>query len=521
MSNAPAMEVVGRRVRVVARAVVVAVRVARAEDERSGDEVEEHGALCLGSAAAGADGDDVEDVRPAGNRDVDAEGAAGRGGRHHRRRRVGVGVRRSDVDGVPGRSRAGDGDGRGADRRVVGGARDGQRCCSLGAGDVAGVRRLRKHDVPAGGEAGREPYERRGRPGERRRRAGGAAVDEADRGEGGIGAEGRGCQVRQLPVLLGDEADAGGEAAHAVEQRCRLCRVARRVRLLAALGRQRRPEMARALPARRPRPAVARAVAVAVPVVAVPTRPVRRRRLDRGVDDLQRAEDVRVVDVEQAEADELEEARVDDLALVERRAAVADVVRDRRVRVARLREPDEVARRVRPGRRHRPALHLPLPGVGDAQPDRSRGRVAVRARELGRGDEPRDLRRDRRRREAALLLPALDAERRSAGGDEVRGRLDVVLVQRRVREPELVRHQDRVGGLVELRPEGVGRDLSVDEAVARHRAVRQLLALEQEQRRGPRRLEVAGGDEACPRLVQVAREHLTVGAEVRVRRIAG
>ncbi len=176
---------------------------------------------------------------------------------------------------------------------------------------------------------------------------------------------------------------------------------------------------------------------------------------------------------------------------------------------------------VRAGRRHRPALHLPLPGVRDAEPDRSRRRVAVRACELRRGDEPCDLRSNGRRRETALLLPALDAEGRAAGGDEVRRRLDVVAVERRVGEPELVRHQDRVGGLVELRPEGVRRDLAVDEAVARHRAVRQLLALEQEERRGPGRREVAGGDEAAPRLVQVARKHLAVGAEVRVRGVSG
>ena len=222
-----------------------------------------------------------------------------------------------------------------------------------------------------------------------------------------------------------------------------------------------------------------------------------------------------------AEPCQLEEPGVDHLALVERRPAVPDVVRDRRVRVARLRKPDEVAGRMWPGRRHGPVLDLPLPRVRDAEPDRGRRRVAVRACDLRGRDEAGDLGRDRRRREAALLFPALDPERRPARGDEVRGRLDVIRVERCVGEPELVRHQDRVGGLVELRPERVGRDLAVDEAVPRHRAVRQLLALEQEEGRVARGRQVAGCHEARPRLVQVAREHLPVGAEVRVRRVAG
>src|SRR5205085_4556426 len=106
-----------------------------------------------------------------------------------------------------------------------------------------------------------------------------------------------------------------------------------------------------ALPARRPGMSVNRAVAVAIAVVAVPARPARRGRLDRLVDDLQRRGHVGVGRRELAEPDELEETGVDHRALVERGTAVADAVRDRGVRVARLREPDEVARpeRGRPG----------------------------------------------------------------------------------------------------------------------------------------------------------------------------
>ena len=90
-----------------------------------------------------------------------------------------------------------------------------------------------------------------------------------------------------------------------------------------------------------------------------------------------------------------------------------------------------------------------------------------------------------------------------------------------VGQPELVGHQDRVCHLVELRPERVGRDLAVDQAVPRERAVGQLLALEQEERRVASRGEVAGRDEAGPGLVEVAREDLAIGPEVGVVRVAG
>ena len=174
----------------------------------------------------------------------------------------------------------------------------------------------------------------------------------------------------------------------------------------------------------------------------------------------------------------------------------------------------------RPVRGHRPAFDRSLPVVGDAQPEVRRGSVTVGAREVGSGSEAGDLGCDRRGRIAALLLPALDPEGGAVRDDEVRRRLDVVLVERRVGQPQLVGHQDRVRGLVELRAERVGRRLAVDQAVARHRAVGLLLAVEQEQRRVPRGLYVSVGHQAGPRLVQVAGEHLAVGAEVGVVRVA-
>ena len=184
-----------------------------------------------------------------------------------------------------------------------------QRRRALRVGDVARVGDRRQRDVPAGGEVGREPHERRGRPGERRRRAGRAAVGEADRGDGRVGAVGRGGEVRQLPVLLRDEPDAGREAAHAEQKRRRRRRRRRCEVLLAALGRQRGPEVAGALAARRPRPAVARAGRRSRRRCSGASRAARRRRLDRRVDDRERLNDVRVVRGQLAEPHQLEEAR--------------------------------------------------------------------------------------------------------------------------------------------------------------------------------------------------------------------
>src|SRR4029079_1947708 len=91
---------------------------------------------------------------------------------------------------------------------------------------------------------------------------------------------------------------------------------------------------------RRPGPSCVAAVAVAVTVVAVPAGPAGSLRANRRIDDRERLDDGWIGCGELAEAYQLEEAGVDDSALVERRAAVADVVGDRGVRVTRLREAD-------------------------------------------------------------------------------------------------------------------------------------------------------------------------------------
>ena len=69
---------VGRgRVSVIARSVVVVIRVAEVKQLRARDEIEHHGPRGVRGCAARADGDDVEDRGAAADRDVDAEAAIG------------------------------------------------------------------------------------------------------------------------------------------------------------------------------------------------------------------------------------------------------------------------------------------------------------------------------------------------------------------------------------------------------------------------------------------------------------
>src|SRR6185503_6631796 len=117
-----------------------------------------------------------------------------------------------------------------------------------------------------------------------------------------------------------------------------------------------------------PRAAVL-ALAVAVEGEAVPERAaIGAAGGEDLVDDGDRVAHGRVVGRLDAEADELEEARVDDLALVDARGpAVADVVGRALVRLAILREPQVVRLGpVRPVVRGGPVVDALLPVVGGA-----------------------------------------------------------------------------------------------------------------------------------------------------------
>src|SRR5207244_10940046 len=94
--------------------------------------------------------------------------------------------------------------------------------------------------------------------------------------------------------------------------------------VLAPLAREERPQppYARLVP-----PAAARFLAVAIVVVPVPSRTVRRVDFDRAVDDRERRGDERRARRPNAEPHELEESGVDDAALVVSAAAVVDLER--------------------------------------------------------------------------------------------------------------------------------------------------------------------------------------------------
>jgi hypothetical protein len=333
-------------------------------------------------------------------------------------------------------------------------------------------------------------------PGERAGRAGGLAGGEADRGGARIATERRGRERWVLPRLFGLEPLAGGHCGHCCQQRVRAAGPSRGDVVLSALAVEHRPEMPGAyVPGRRPGLAAGRAVggigliAVAVAIlgarsagsIAVEAGSVRRRALDRAVDDGQGGLHRGIGGRQDPEAHQFEEAAVDDRALVGGDAPVTEAVRDGGVRVAGLRQAKEVTGRVRPGARHRPALDVACEVIGGGLVDGGAGRVAVDGGDPRGGRQAGDLGGDRRRRVARLLLPALDAVRGPVSDQEVGGRDHVLAIEVGVAgQTGLPIHQDRIGGLVELQSSGVGRDHAVEQRVAGHRAIGLLLAIEQE-----------------------------------------
>ena len=109
--------------------------------------------------------------------------------------------------------------------------------------------------------------------------------------------------------------------------------------------------------------------------------------------------------------------------------------------------------------------------------------VAVDARDRGRADQPGDLGRDRARRVALLVLPALLLGHRAVLDDEVGGLADVAPVAR-AGAPELPGEHDRQADLVHLQRLPLRR--AVDLRVLRERAVVELLLVEEEVERARR-----------------------------------
>ena len=139
--------------------------------------------------------------------------------------------------------------------------------------------------------------------------------------------------------------------------------------------------------------------------------------------------------------------------------------------------------------------------------------VAVDARDRGRAHEPGDLGRDRARRVALLVLPALLLGDRPVLDDEVGRLADVAPVARAV-APELPGEHDRQADLVHLQPLPLRR--AVDLRVLRERAVVELLLVEQEVERGVGRGLVARRQQRRGDLVEVARPDEVVRRRARV-----
>src|SRR5215469_10027669 len=94
--------------------------------------------------------------------------------------------------------------------------------------------------------------------------------------------------------------------------------------------------------------------------------------------------------------------------------------------------------------------------------------------------------------------------------------LDMVLIETAVSHPKLESHYDGIAAFVELRVEGVGRRLPVEQAIAGHRAVSQLLVIKQEVHSFARCRKVAVKQEASPRFIEIACKDFAIRAEVEI-----
>src|SRR5260370_15143653 len=117
---------------------------------------------------------------------------------------------------------------------------------------------------------------------------------------------------------------------------------------------------------------------------------------DGSVDDAKRFGDGAVGRRDEAEPNHLEETLVDDGALVQRRAAVAQVVRDRGVGIARLGQADVIGiAREGSAAGARPAWEAALPVVRPPTGDGGGYGGSIPLRQVGAGHEAGHLGRDR------------------------------------------------------------------------------------------------------------------------------
>ncbi len=140
----------------------------------------------------------------------------------------------------------------------------------------------------------------------------------------------------------------------------------------------------------------------------------------------------------------------------------------------------------------------------------------IRPRNIRRADQPRDHRRQRRRRVARVLLPALLLRHRRIAHQERRRALDKrkhVELAQPVQLPQPPRQHDRKRHLIQLNARPVRR--SVDPEVLREAPIRPLRTRQIHQR-APRRIDAPAGQQRRRRLHHVARPHQVIPAQIVV-----
>ena len=138
--------------------------------------------------------------------------------------------------------------------------------------------------------------------------------------------------------------------------------------------------------------AIGGTVTITVSVVAVPACATRCIGLDGCINHGERLSDRCIVERLETEAHQFQEARIDHGALIERRAAIAYIITDCRVWIARLREANKVVMRVkRSVGGNSPALYGTLPIVGYTQPDLRALCITVDRSDVGRRHQASNL----------------------------------------------------------------------------------------------------------------------------------
>src|SRR5437763_8442729 len=161
---------------------------------------------------------------------------------------------------------------------------------------------------------------------------------KAYRGNCGIGAIWRWSKIRQFPILFRNQAYTRGKVLHRGKQGYRRGYVTIVQRVLTSLLCEQRPEMSRTFPGGSPGMSIGGTVSVAVPVIAVPAWSARRVSLDRRIDYRKRFGYCCIIGSFESKAHQFQETGIDDVALIEGRPAITDVVANCCIRVASLGE---------------------------------------------------------------------------------------------------------------------------------------------------------------------------------------